>query len=71
MASDLFAWQPAWRAVEPYVQFVRLLAGHYRATKASLGSEDADDLFQEFVAERLPKLVERLALLLASLEGAS
>ncbi len=60
MASEPPAWRPAWQAIEPYARFVRLLSSHYGAIRSNLGSEDAEDLYQEFVTERLPKLLERL-----------
>jgi RNA polymerase sigma factor (sigma-70 family) len=52
---------PVWQAIEPYTRFVQLLARRFAAAKSSLDSEDPDDLYQEFVVERLPTLIARLA----------
>jgi len=57
------AWPPAWEAVRPYLDFVRTLAQQHRALQGQLGADDLEDLFQEFIVDRLPKVVERLELL--------
>lgn len=63
---DDSAWQRAWLAAVQYQDFLRLLATRYRQLVASDGAEDADDLLQSFLIERLPRIVEVLEHLSAS-----
>jgi DNA-directed RNA polymerase specialized sigma24 family protein len=53
-------WEPVWQAVQPYVRFLRQVAGRYQWASAKLGSEDADDLLQEFCLEHLPRVLDHL-----------
>ena len=56
-------WERAWHAASHYHGFLRLLGARYRGLLASDGSEEAEDLVQAFIVERLPRAVDRLAAL--------
>lgn len=59
--SSVAPRESPWEAIQPYLGFVQTLARRYRWAESTLGSEDAEDLFQEFFSDRLPRIVGRLS----------